>query len=153
MAFQKHVCFSLCVLLLLLLLSLWTEEFAQKKLFKLHLLLGFVPSLHLPDTREIHSSVWDWAFLFILIKTMPVKFPPPNHAPVLKRQQPPAPVLLRKKRGHRSCKATQTCEMGFTAAQLPVGWPCMIQSALSQEKEKPSKPRQPSPLTNPKYPF
>lgn len=121
MAFQKHVCFSLCVLLLLLLLSLWTEEFAQKKLFKLHLLLGFVPSLHLPDTREIHSSVWDWAFLFILIKTMPVKFPPPNHAPVLKRQQPPAPVLLRKKRGHRSCKATQTCEMGFTRCSATSG--------------------------------
>lgn len=39
------------------------------------------------------------------------------------------------------------------AAQLPVGRPCTIQPDLCQEKEKPSKPRQPVPLTNPKHPF
>lgn len=74
---------------------------------------------HLPDSSQIHFSVWD--FPFIPIKTKPAKFPPPNCVPVLKRQQPPALVLSGMKRGHRSCKAAQTCEMGFTRCSATSG--------------------------------
>lgn len=74
---------------------------------------------HLPDSSKIHFSVW--AFPFIPIKTKPAKFPPPSRAPVLKRQQPPALVLSGMKRGHRSCKAAQTCEMGFTRCSATSG--------------------------------
>lgn len=74
---------------------------------------------HLPDSSKIQFSVWD--FPFIPIKTKPAKFPPPNCAPVLKRRQPPALVLSGMKRGHRSCKAAQTCEMGFTRCSATSG--------------------------------
>lgn len=80
-------------------------------------LFGVPP--HLPDSSQIHFSVWD--FPFIPIKTKPAKFPPPNCVPVLKRQQPPALVLSGMKRGHRSCKAAQTCEMGFTRCSATSG--------------------------------
>lgn len=84
------------------------------------LCLLFVHSApHLPDSSKIQFSVWD--FPFIPIKTKPAKFPPPNCVPVLKRRQPPALVLSGMKRGHRSCKAAQTCEMGFTRCSATSG--------------------------------
>lgn len=82
-------------------------------------LCSFTSPPHLPDSSKIHFSVWD--FPFIPIKTKPAKFPPPNCVSVLKRQQPPALVLLGMKRGHRSCKAEQTCEMGFTRCSATSG--------------------------------
>lgn len=74
---------------------------------------------HLPDSSKIQFSVWD--FPFIPIKTKPAKFPPPNCVPVLKRRQPPAFILSGMKRGHRSCKAAQTCEMSFTRCSATSG--------------------------------
>lgn len=108
--------------ILLLRLSLWREKLAlvSKIPSGLHFLYSFVRSLpHLPDSSKIPLSVWD--FPFIPIKTKLAKFPPPNRVPVLKRQRPPALVLLGMKRGHRSCKAAQTCEMGFTRCSATSG--------------------------------
>lgn len=117
---------SLYNLLLLFPLCFWMETLAlvSKTPLGLHFLLGFVHSLftlppHLPDSSKIQFSVWD--FPFIPIKTKPAKFPPPNCVPVLKRRQPPALVLSGMKRGHRSCKAAQTCEMGFTRCSATSG--------------------------------
>lgn len=55
------------------------------------------------------------------LKQSQLSFPPPNCVPVLKRRQPPALVLSGMKRGHRSCKAAQTCEMGFTRCSATSG--------------------------------
>lgn len=114
--------FSSYILLLPSPLSFWMEKLAlvSKIPLGLHFLSGFVHSPpHLPDSSKIHFSVWD--FPFMPIKTKPAKFPPPSRVPVLKRQQPPALVLLGMKRGHRSCKAAQTCEMGFTRCSATSG--------------------------------
>jgi len=123
------------ILLLLSPLSLWMEKLGMvsKIPLGLHFLLGFVCSPpHRPNSSKIHFGVWD--FPFIPIKTKPVKFPPPNRVPVLKRQQPPALVLSGMKRGHRSCKAAQMCEMGFTRCSATSGV-AMYDSVCAQSRK------------------
>lgn len=155
---EMCVFLTLYNLLLLFPLSLWMETLAlvSKIPLGLHFLSGFVCSLFtLPPTSQTpvkYSSVFGI-----------------SHSSRLKQSQQSFPhqtVCLFWRGGSHQLWFCQGWKEGIAAvrqrrrvkwvshaAQLPVGWPCMIQSALSQEKEKPSKPRQPSPLTNPKYPF
>lgn len=147
--------YSLSILLLPSPLSLWTEKLApvSKIPLGLHFLSGFVRSP--PPTSQT-----------------PVKYTSVfgiSHSSRLKQSQQSFPhqtvCLFWRGSSHRlwfcrgwkegiaAVRQRRRVKWVSHAAQLPVGWPCRIESALSQEKEKPSKPRQPSPLTDPKYPF